>query len=575
MKKIGAILLDTRSIQKYVFASNKLKTNAGASYLVDSIFKDLMEKQILAKYKMPPKSWRDAKSIQLFAPENADCDCEIIQIGGGNMFILVNGKDSQSDADIRDKCKDIVKAWSRAMLVHVPGVKTGAAVDVLELRETEPAALSKELNSLLSEKMYKQLKENQNTVLPQVDLPYTGLTLECDISGKTATERDYTSDKPRWISAEVAAKIDAFKFASDKLNDKYADILQTSDGQKFVFANEFDKLGYKKGESYICVIHIDGNNMGLKFGSCDGIQERKDLSMKVASVVEDGFRQLLSSIVAQYPSYKDYLDLDVLKDEEHNVKVLPIRPIIIGGDDVTFVCAGRLGITYAQKFIEAVNSYKLLEDAQYERMTAKNENVSMSQNLSCCGGIAIVPAKYPFFRAYELAEQLCSIAKKKSRSTDDSLIDFAILHGDMYSSIDGLRQDQYQGVEGGLHYGPYIVAENKDKTQAKATKIISDKSRLNDLLKLMQKLTANMPENKIKKLREVLTQGEHSIIRYLELSDDISAILSEESKSHDDSAAAFWQKKDGETELKTRYIDAIEIMDFMPKTAEDSAKEAK
>ena len=49
MTKVGAIFLDTRSIQKYVFASNKLKTNAGASYLVDSIFSDLMENHVLDK----------------------------------------------------------------------------------------------------------------------------------------------------------------------------------------------------------------------------------------------------------------------------------------------------------------------------------------------------------------------------------------------------------------------------------------------------------------------------------------------------------------------------------------------
>lgn len=39
MSKVGAILLDTRSIQKYVFGCNKLKTNVGASFLVDDIFK--------------------------------------------------------------------------------------------------------------------------------------------------------------------------------------------------------------------------------------------------------------------------------------------------------------------------------------------------------------------------------------------------------------------------------------------------------------------------------------------------------------------------------------------------------
>lgn len=41
-EKVGAILLDTRSIQKYVFGCNKLKTNTGASFLVDGIFTEAM-----------------------------------------------------------------------------------------------------------------------------------------------------------------------------------------------------------------------------------------------------------------------------------------------------------------------------------------------------------------------------------------------------------------------------------------------------------------------------------------------------------------------------------------------------
>ena len=66
-KKVGAILLDTRSIQKYVFSCNKLKTNVGASYLVDGIFNDLMQNIILPKYnlKMPDISWKKSDGIHL------------------------------------------------------------------------------------------------------------------------------------------------------------------------------------------------------------------------------------------------------------------------------------------------------------------------------------------------------------------------------------------------------------------------------------------------------------------------------------------------------------------------------
>ncbi|WP_296822761.1 hypothetical protein [uncultured Megasphaera sp.] len=44
-----AILFDTRSIQRYIFSGNTLKTNIGASYLVDHIFEDILLGDILSE----------------------------------------------------------------------------------------------------------------------------------------------------------------------------------------------------------------------------------------------------------------------------------------------------------------------------------------------------------------------------------------------------------------------------------------------------------------------------------------------------------------------------------------------
>ncbi|WP_269849652.1 hypothetical protein [Methanosarcina horonobensis] len=40
MSTIYAVLLEVASIQRYVFGSNKLKENYGASYLVENVFED-------------------------------------------------------------------------------------------------------------------------------------------------------------------------------------------------------------------------------------------------------------------------------------------------------------------------------------------------------------------------------------------------------------------------------------------------------------------------------------------------------------------------------------------------------
>lgn len=551
-KKVGAILLDTRSIQRYVFSCNKLKTNVGASYLVDAIFNDLMQKVVLPEFertenlKISKIPWQETEKIQM-QEKNSEDECEIVYIGGGNMLILVNKYPDNMEKNL-ELCREIVGCWSREMICKTPGLKTGAAIGEMDIDDFK--------NSL--DNMYKQLKANQNTVLPQVDLPYTGLTLECDVSGKTADVFDWT-DK-RWISNEVKSKTDAYKFAADKVRAEYENELNCN-GVEYDFVNDLEHIGCKDGESYVSIIHIDGNNMGVKFGNCRTSQERKKLSLKVAGIVQTSFKKLLQSIIKDYNSgiYEKVLDMQDLK--QNDKKLLPIRPIIIGGDDITFICPARLGIEYAKRFIEAVNEEELLTIEQHDFMEEASGK-KINEKMSCCGGVAIVPLKYPFFRAYQLAESLCGSAKNKSRKDDNSLIDFAILYGEMTPTLDQLCRYQYNGAKGYLHYGPYSII---NKTE--------DKSHIDDLLSLKDKLADRVPENKIKELRDVLTKDLHSMTRFLENCKQVEvivkaeAIVKEETGNKKISAEDFWQKKKDETESKTRYIDAIEIMDFtLPKT---------
>lgn len=524
---VGAVLLDTRSIQKYVFYSNKLKTNIGASYLVERIFYDAA-KLVIAEcgFKKAVTDWED--NDDLLISKDKDVDCEIANIGGGNMLILL-----RDDKDVLAKCRELVNKWSEKVLLTAPGLKVGAAVGMLDLDDVKNS-----LNNL-----YKQLKNNQNNIMPQTDLPYTGLTLECDYSGKTADAVDTDNSEHRLIAAEVKAKMEAYVYASENLRSEYKDLLNNGE---YDFCDEFEKLGYKDGESYISVIHIDGNNMGVKFNTCEGLQERKELSLKIAKAVQNAFKKLLTDIVEQYEAgkYNKNLDMDKLVDENTGKKYLPLRPIIIGGDDVTFVCPARLGLEYARRFIKYANEEVLFKS------DISSQNAVMKKTLSTCGGVAIVPAKYPFFRAYDLAEQLCSAAKKKSRANDDCLIDYAILHGEMSSSLDWLREKQYKAVCGGLYYGPYdVVNSGNDKYIGK-------------LYSLQQTMQNMLPENKRKELRSVLHQNKHEQVIYLENCKEMRAILKQQGK---DAAGAddLWIKNKSEKTTATPYMDAIEIADFV------------
>jgi len=46
-KIFKALLFDTRSIQRYIYLGNKLRTNIGASYIVDRVFFDVLIEGVL------------------------------------------------------------------------------------------------------------------------------------------------------------------------------------------------------------------------------------------------------------------------------------------------------------------------------------------------------------------------------------------------------------------------------------------------------------------------------------------------------------------------------------------------
>ena len=93
-KNFNALLFDTRSIQRYIFSGNKLRTNVGASYIVDRIFFDELIDGVLKKMfpgeKFPSDNdaWEPAKDES--KPWEKMQDCCVAYVGGGNALILFN-----------------------------------------------------------------------------------------------------------------------------------------------------------------------------------------------------------------------------------------------------------------------------------------------------------------------------------------------------------------------------------------------------------------------------------------------------------------------------------------------------
>lgn len=503
--KVRAILFDTRSIQRYIYASNKLRTNIGASYIVEHLFSDILAGIIDEKYKDK---------------------CHIAYNGGGNALVLFKNENTPADEP-----KKLVEEFSTRLLVEYPGLHIGAAVGDIDTEHGFQSDLSD---------LYKKLKDSQSNFAPMTDIPYTGFTLLSDQDGEVANGYDKiesSGSESRFCSQAVIAKNAAAEKANAVLWDKFYNIFEKY-GADYSFPMELDKLGQKTGENYIAVIHIDGNNMGKKFEGCEGLSKRQKLSNDIKAKTEGAFGKLLETIIVDIENnrYENKLKID---------GTLPIRPLIIGGDDVTFVCPAKVALAYTKRFMEY--------------MLEKDDNLDdVAKSIDSCAGIAILPTSYPFFRGYTLAEQLCDNAKKKMREVGKEQgscwLDFILLHGEQAPTLKQILAQEHKAVKGCTHFGPYQVA-NKDGKHA-----ADRRYNIENLIKCGKFFSENggpaIANNKVKELRRVLQLGDEALDNYMQQ-------LGHQGKDLPDIDSWECYRENLWSGHKTPYIDAIEIMDFL------------
>ncbi len=569
---VKAILLDTQSIQKYIFSGMKLKTNVGASHIVDRVFEDVLVGKILLNkaylqtlgiQKVNTKGWMEengpesiegvVKSNQL--PE----DGYVAYIGGGNALVLFK---EDVAGEENTNLKRIVQEFTTTLLCTYPGLKVGAAIGSIQL---DAANYSESMKAL-----YQQLQQNKQRIHPVVNVPMTGHTLPCAINGESANaiqhETEATKGDSRYVSHEVLAKNTMSKVANEELAKQFS-----SELGEYQFPQEFSKLGSQEGDNYLAIVHIDGNNMGERFSQCKTLAERTTLSKTVTNLTKQAFKKVVELAASISPERYKEEGIDVGRGTPY----LPLRPIIIGGDDVTFVCHARLSVILAQTFM------KELETLSAKELGKLSGNTS-GTGIFSCAGIAILNASYPFFRGYELAEQMCGKAKEKAREQASSWLDFIILHGEQAPTVEQIREQEYTSIKGGqLHFGPYVVSDSIVDNKGNYTPVIQTnfkENMLQNMLDVVNQFNDMIEEekigrNKVKGLRHILQNNDHMIQDYITQMEYRKTCLPFV-EYWEDYIPFGWKKKYIETDscieaskYGTPYIDAIEMMEYLPSKA--------
>ncbi len=438
MPDLFLVVANVAHIQTYIFGSNRLRENIGASYLVDAAT-GRWAWEIAAEVSGEPVYIRDDFGIWPNPSHTIDrSQAEVIYAAGGNFIALF-----RDDAAARL----FVNQLSRRVLEQAPGLQL--MIDSHPYRWGDP--LGEAIGSAL-----KRLREARSRQPQSSPLAGSGVTVMCRSTALPAVgywqppleDHENTAEEPLPVSAEVLAKIEAFDEANRRLTNEIS--LQ---GTPYSYPRDFEKLGRTHGESsFIAVVHADGNGMGQRVRAIgeqhsaprEYIRAMRDFSQAVArassEALQDTVTRLLHHIEMRQDSEgrerpfiaeRDRPDLrvDLVPIDQHDGYYLPFRPLVFGGDDVTFVCDGRLGLALALDYLD-----------QFSRRTADH-----GQPSTACAGVAIVKAHYPFARAYELAEALVQSAKQYRREigAEGNAMDWHFALSGLSDSLEVIRQRQY------------------------------------------------------------------------------------------------------------------------------------
>ncbi len=562
------VVVDTMQIQPYIFGSNRLRENVGASYLVDAATRVWAFEAVKKAVGTASETTKIGHEDEL--PDNKRIEqglaAEVLYAGGGNFVVLFGGNDDQA----RERAKEFQRALSTRALLEAPGLQLVIAQQAMQWdNDSLSARLNQAFRALAIE------KRNRAWSAPLLGL---GVTASCSSTGLPATGLvPGIGGEPSYLASdEIQAKVDVALQHGNELSaadERLQKALPLEEGkEQYLYPRDLDEMGATAGEySYIAVVHADGNSMGqriLHIGNVyespgknrEFVQKLREFSRNVEIAAKAALNAVLAKLVQRIkegggksivhkPNQKMLIQIELAKSKDGKYYV-PFRPIVFGGDDVTFVCDGLLGLSLAIEYLR-----------EFERQTALAHLGENNGGLTACAGVAIVKSHYPFARAYALAEELCSSAKRyrRDKKIDGSCLDWHFALSGLGGSIEEVRDREYLASAGSLTLRPVTLAANP-KEAPRAWPVIEKG------IKAFQGEDWAGHHNKVKALRDTLREGPAAVEHFVgALKVQLPTVLPEMS----DWPTKGWQGG------SCGYFDAIELADwFIPLKGEADATTA-
>lgn len=592
------VLIETSGNQNYIFSTNKLRENIGAS---DLTYRAGTKWVLKAVEKITHIAiWDDDTTKlrkNLLDPtlnrpieDSGSVSVEVLIATSGKALLL-----TREHKDAKQIIQEVtLKAIKEAPSLDIYGL-ISAPFDwyAKDFRKSGLGSVNREVH-----KKFEVVRSQRPSPISRfLRLPVVD---ECATSGLPASPE---------IDKRTGKNISSVSFSKQSENEKafirVAKLL-ISDERQIRFAKNIGELDRLFGENekpsnntdqdangfddsddkmaWRAIIHADGNGLGeifLKFDTLvssnrDYVDKYRRFSLALDVCTESAFLKALNVFVDN-------------PESNQNISVkrkIPIIPLVLGGDDLTVVCDGRYALNFTYEFLRA-----------FEEETAKTEyyggiiadvakEALNADRLSACAGVAIVKLHFPFSVAYELAESLMKSAKTVKKNVTDpnddkkpypcSALDFHVLYDS--SNVDlGKIRDKLVIKDGDnpasrLYQRPYVVTELA-KIQEASRQKWAKFHQWQELTKRVQALQArdkddersNLPNSQIHELRSDLFLGRegadarYQLIRDRYLDKGIQTLEGDEEKQ----SLFLLQEEDGKTVYVTALLDAIEATEFL------------
>ena len=363
---------ELRGIQGYLFNTGRLKDMIQASELIDCVCGRPLDEALRAVKADPAEP----------QPRRA----------GGAAYLALDSK-AQSQ-QLRD-------LWNMVIRQLLPGIEL---VDVI----AEGNSVSDAIKNALA-----QLQAARNQPAPQLP-PSSPLTSLAPRTGQPAvfSDRGESLDLST-VTRRQAQRTDAglmSRFGDESLqwpNNFEAD---AHDSRRFPL----------NADNFVGVLHIDGNGIGQLLRKLNEATSTFDDQQYIAAY--QGFSQGLEDTTCRAARSATE---EVLVPAQTERGVLPARPLVLGGDDLSILVRADLAVPFAMAF---ARHFEALSVEFIQALKLQLGEIDLPEKLTASGGLAFVKPGFPFSQAFTLAESLSEGAKTQGTDANGKKISALAMH---------------------------------------------------------------------------------------------------------------------------------------------------